>query len=439
MVLSAVEIAVRDLVTFARTNSPFYRRHYENVPENVNDLAQIPIVDHTSFWAANTNSPSQNQVITSSFVDGAIFRTGGTTGIPKASYSTREEVRQGAQNMAMCLVRAGLLPGDRVANLLYGGDLYKGFVELSLALMEVTVPNVHLSIGVAPLESQVWTLREYSPTMLVAMPTIMCRLGEYLIKQNEPMASVRVLLFVGELLHKEQKAMLRKAFPSARIGPLCYVSVDGGIMGLPATPPDDGDESTAMYTVNRPSMIIELVTDTDQPITKEGERGSVVLTDLFRRLTPVIRYPMGDVAEWIDYDSRTFRLWGRGNVGVRVGPNSYDMTNLRTVVTNVLKSDAIHGFQVVLRRANSKDEMVFRIASHPQNPEQMSKEVKEEMDKVNQEWAEEVRDGFINPLVIEWVSVHDLLYNARSGKLREVVDLRTEASSVSSASDKAKL
>lgn len=35
-------------------------------------------------------------------------------------------------------------------------------------------------------------------------------------------------------------------------------------------------------------------------ITKEGVRGNVAIINLTRRLMPVIRYPMGDAAEWTE-------------------------------------------------------------------------------------------------------------------------------------------
>ena len=56
-------------------------------------------------------------------------------------------------------------------------------------------------------------------------------------------------------------------------------------------------------------------------------------------------------------------------MGIKGGPASYDMISLRVIVLNVLENDALTGFQVLLRRKNAKDEMVFRIASQPQNRE----------------------------------------------------------------------
>ncbi len=46
------------------------------------------------------------------------------------------------------------------------------------------------------------------------------------------------------------------------------------------------------------------------------------------------------------------------------------------------------------------------------------------MGKVLDYWDGEVKDGLFHPLGVEWVSVQDLVYNPRSGKLREIVDLR---------------
>ena len=131
----------------------------------------------------------------------------------------------------------------------------------------------------------------FSATVLVCMPTV-CRLAEYLIEQNEPSNSVRLILYIGELLHNGQKKLLRKGFPSARIGPIQYGSVDGGLIGFPDSLTTDNDDNATIYAVNTQDVIMELVTDDGEPITEEGVRGNKVITNLVRRLMPIIRYPM---------------------------------------------------------------------------------------------------------------------------------------------------
>ena len=73
---------------------------------------------------------------------------------------------------------------------------------------------------------------------------------------------------------------------------------------MPDVQPGGIDQEPTCYTVNTSSMIMELVTDIGDVITAEGVKGNVVITNLSRRLMPVIRYPMGDAAEWVDYSSR---------------------------------------------------------------------------------------------------------------------------------------
>jgi phenylacetate-CoA ligase len=122
---------------------------------------------------------------------------------------------------------------------------------------------------------------------------------------------------------------------------------------------------------------------------------------------------------------------GREGVGVRVGSNSYDMTNLRDVVSSVLDGGALHGFQVLLRRSDSKDEMVFRIPARPESPGGAARALRDAMDTINEEWADEVRGGLIDPLLVGWIKVQDLHTHERTGKLREIVDLRYQALSES--------
>ena len=311
--------------------------------------------------------------------------------------------------------------------MLYGGDLYKGFLDLSFGLIDVPIANVHLSIGGASsFENQSWTLHELSATVVVAMPTVARRLGEYLVQNGRKLEKIRLLLYVGEHFPVEQRAYLRAAFPHAQIKPLFFGSVDAGIVGMPVNLPGQMDDKFATYTVNVPNVIMEIVSSAGEVITEEGNRGQIVVTNFMRRLMPIIRYPMGDLAEWVNYGERQFQFVGREAVGARVGMVSYDLTDLRTVVSNVLKDEAVNGFQVLVRQTNSRDEMVFRIASKPPNPEEIAEALRKEMDRIHGVWAEEVREGNTNPLVVEWVSVHDLHFHARTGKLREIVDLRYE-------------
>ena len=72
--------------------------------------------------------------------------------------------------------------------------------------------------------------------------------------------------------------------------------------------------------------IIELVDeDTGELIREPGRPGKVILTNLTRLLMPVIRYPAGDRAMWVEPEAspcRKFALLGRSEEAARVGPVS---------------------------------------------------------------------------------------------------------------------
>lgn len=95
---------------------------------------------------------------------------------------------------------------------------------------------------------------------------------------------------------------------------------------------------------------MESITGTGNLVTEEGVKENVVITNLNRRLMPIIHYPMGDPAERIDYSLRKFRLCGRGAVG---------RVSLKGIISSSFKNEKVNGFQVLLRRAQGMDEMFF--------------------------------------------------------------------------------
>ena len=229
---------------------------------------------------------------------------------------------------------------------------------------------------------------------------------------------------LGSFCTNIRRISSKRPFLVHESGPIQYGSVDGGYIAKPDSFLDDDAEVNTIYTVHTPTMITEIITDEDCTIKEDRTRGNVVMTNWVRRLMPVIRYPMGDVAEWTEYSSRNFRLCGRGMVAFRLGPSSYELTTLKMVVSNVMTSDTLNGFQVIIRRDDGADQMIFRIASQPKNRDRLAKRLEEELGRIKANWTQEVQEGFYKALAVELVSVQDLNIHSRTGKLREIVDLR---------------
>jgi phenylacetate-CoA ligase len=151
-----------------------------------------------------------------------------------------------------------------------------------------------------------------------------------------------------------------------------------------------------------------------------------VITDLTRRLQPVIPYSMGDVGEWVDYKEEIFRPRGRDSVGVKIG-TTMELTMLRAAVAKTLGDKALGLFQVVVRRTDVKNEMIFRLVKdqdEPEDHEAVAKELQRNMEEIRPQFKKHVADGIVQPLRVEWVTVKELHFNARTGKLKDTIDER---------------
>ncbi|MFE6834932.1 phenylacetate--CoA ligase family protein [Streptomyces sp. NPDC057705] len=415
-----------DLIRFARHNSPFYRDLYASLPPHADHLTDLPVVDQQEFWAANTLHDSR--VLTGPLSEATVYKTGGTTGSPKFSVYTRDEWRTFVTSFGQGLVDTGLRPGHRVADLFYAGELYASFLFVLDSLAHAPVDNVRLPIGGgAPPETTIPTLRDLAAQVLAGTPTTLCRLAEQVVSTGVRLDSVELLLFGGEALFDDQRRLLATAFPRAEARSVGYASVDAGLLGRPVPGPD-----ARVHRAFTPYSVVEILDDsTDEPVTEPGRPGRVVVTSLFRRLMPIIRYPAGDRAEWTGTGPGHFRILGRAEEGVRVGPVSLYTQDAQDAVTAADTAGQVVGMQLVVRRWDGRDGLVLRLATAPGDPghgrEQLAGAVVAELEAVRPLYPESVRAGFVHPLSVEWARHRDLAVNPRSGKLVRVLDERPTA------------
>ncbi|MFB6805617.1 phenylacetate--CoA ligase family protein [Streptomyces sp. NPDC056387] len=415
-----------DLVRFARDRSPFYADLYADLPPHVSRITDVPVVDQNEFWAANTLH--DNRVLTAPLGEAVVFKTGGTTGTPRFSCYTREEWREFVTAFGSGMVDAGLRPGHRVADLFYAGELYASFLFILDSLAHAPVANVRLPIGggAAPA-STVATLEDFGAHVVAGTPTTLCRLAEHLTSTGRRMPGVEFLFFGGEALFADQRRLLSAAFPQATPRSLGYASVDGGLLGRPVPGPDP-----RTHRPFAPHTVVEILDETTgEPIREPGRPGRVVVTQLFRSLMPVIRYPAGDRAEWTGTEGGPFRILGRAEEGVRVGPVSLYWQDATDAVAEADTEGRVTGMQLVVRRWEGRDGLVLRLATAPgQDPaglDLLAKGLVTGLNTARPLYPDSVAAGFVHPLGVEWVRHRDLVVNSRSGKLVRVVDERPTA------------
>lgn len=327
------------------------------------------------------------------------------------------------------LAAAGLSSGDRVANLFYAGELYSSFIFTMTSLQESLIPTVQLPIGgtVSP-DYVIHTMHELRANVVAGPPTSLYRLAQAVTNTVGSLPNVRLCLFAGEAFYGDQLASMSIAFPRAKVRSMGYASVDAGIMaGTVAGEPDQ-----RVHEVFTPDRVIELLDgETAAPIEQPGVPGRVVVTDLTRRLMPVIRFPTGDMAEWVDFDRRRFRLLGRSNESARVGPVTIYLEDLQTILERADQQRLALGAQVVLRHRDGMDELVLRLAGPSVPADQatlmgLEHSLTSLLEAARPAFLDHVNLGRIHPLAVEWVARDELTVNQRTGKLVRMVDQRID-------------
>jgi phenylacetate-CoA ligase len=417
--------ALTDLVDFVRARSPFYRELYRGLPRRVERLSQLPIVDQKKYWSANARSSSR--VLTGPARDGIVLRSGGTTGKPKFSVFSRDEWNEFTRDFARKLALGGLKDGDRVANLFYSGALYGSFLFTHKVLEECPVRTLQLPItGNAPCPEIVSLLSEYRASVVAALPTTLITMAERVLKGKLLLPRVRLVLFAGEPVQEDQRKMIRRAFPKAVIRSIGYASNDAGPLGyadLRCAPNE--------FRCYDGHSIYEIVDEkTGEPISEPGRAGVAVVTDLTRRLMPVIRYPVGDRALWREpqgVPNRRFLLLGRSEESARVASLSVGYDE----IGKVLK--AFHGrlgharFQLVMEHRGGKDGLALRVAARiPEGRRAaLARDLIAALYRSQSMLRRFVDEKKIHPVRLEWESAGGLEINPRTGKLRRIVDSRS--------------
>lgn len=412
--------SLKEIVEHAKKDSPFYRELYKNI--DFTTLASLPIAEQSEFW--------KSDVLTNSKRDGIVFKSGGSTGAPKYSYFTSLEWLSFTEAFGKGMAQGILSDYDRVANLFYVGDLYASFLFIKDSLQWIPVEEKKLLqfpiAGATDPTLILKTLEEFSINAIVGVPSAILTLLEFYDRDRKKFPTIKLekILFGGEALYPDQYLALKRIFPEIQISSIGYASVDGGLLGYSDTSCADGE-----HRVFDGSNIIEIIDpDTHEVIVEKNRVGKVLLTNLTRKLMPIIRYPAGDLAMWVedaDLPNRKFKLQGRSDEAARLGTISVYFEDTRTMVMNTLKEVRGIQFQMQLNHFNHKDELVFKIAGLGLVPD--SKIVDRIIEAfINEKpvYKDVLAKKLIHPLKIEITEMNQLEANGRTGKLKRVIDNR---------------
>lgn len=413
-----------ELLAFVRARSPFYRDYWAQVPPTSASLSDYPVLDSRRFWAANT--VQGNQVLTAPLDSGITFKSGGTTGQPKYSVFTNAEWQAFTERSGARL-RVLLRAGDRVGNLFYAGKLYASFL-FSQRVIEAAGLGVGYPIAGDDLHEALAIWRQFDLNVLAGVPTTLMKLLELLTPEDRERLSLRLILFAGEPMFADQIARVQALFPDCVVRSISVAGVDYGELGW-----TEPDAEPGVHRSYDESTVLEIIDEgSGAPIDATGVPGRLVVTNLLRRLMPIVRYPVGDRGEWVDppgTPERRFRLLGRTEEGARVGPMTLYVDDIRQALTTLQAQGVLQGFkdfQLLISHHGERDECCLRLAlAEPASLGELgAAQIARALYAARPMFSDLLEQGVVHPLRVQAVTLDGLQTNARSGKLLRVLDQR---------------
>jgi len=277
----------------------------------------------------------------------AVFETTGTSGSPKRTFFSYEELDFIARYEGAAFYDNGMRPGDRVVCTFDAGYWISSWVTF-LACKQL---GVFCSAIGKPHPRDVYArLKQDRHNIIVADPTWLVSLSE--IAEKEGIVPLKVIFAAGDRMTDVYRNFVQDVWKAPVI--LGYGSTEmGGGLGMECSRRDG-------YHVDEFNFLLEILNP------DEDGYGELVMTTLSRRTMPIIRYRVSDITRFIDEPCpcgatirRIARIKGRRDEMVVMGAGNMHPEIFEKVLHDV---EGISGrWQVAVCQEGTRDVLEFRM------------------------------------------------------------------------------
>ncbi len=303
-------LRLAEAVAFARANSPYFRKLYDGLPENVSDVEILPVTDkptlmeHFDEWVTDpaiTRAETDEFIADSARVGEAflgkylVATTSGSSGRPGVFLMSRDEMhtasavaggemnRQLIRRLVRSAVIVRLLRGRRrIASVIPTGGHFAMYSVWKSGSDGTETKRRAIHAG-DPLPDIVDALNEFRPAGLVG-----CAGTVYMLANEKEAGRLKIdpgfIQLLGEGLPEDQFTKVESAFGAVTVD--TYACTEAPGLSHSCT--------EGWHHVHTDSVIFEPVDSLHRP-TPPGERShAVLLTVLYRRTQPILRYELAD-------------------------------------------------------------------------------------------------------------------------------------------------
>ena len=290
-------LRLKETISYAYLHSPFYKRYYKKAgvtPADIQTLADIekfPIVSKTMLRAALAD----RSIFTEPIPPKGTIResTTGSTGNPVELFFDRHSYHERSVNGKRALWLMGALPYKRFALIWRKKKLSLGQQLRSRLGLFKLIPVIDVleasatALGTAELSRLVSDLISFKPQVIRGYTSALWIIAQHVKKHGLTLHPESVITSAEYLPPNWQKEM--EAIFDCPVYNL-YGGSEAAPIAISAT--DNGE-----LIVFEDFYHIEVVNDEGKK-TAPGIPGRVLVTDYANRYMPLIRYEIGDIADW---------------------------------------------------------------------------------------------------------------------------------------------
>ena len=320
---------LRELVDYARENSPYYRELYRDVPENW-QLSDLPPTDKRTLMARWDDWVCDRSLTLSDaerFMEDLnnvgvkwrgkylIYTTSGSTGNPLTAVcdATANNVMGGISAVRSIArkedLRALMKRGNRSIGIFADGGFYLGNTSIRSRLKSMPWKKKQMAVSSAlyPLDVIVEQLNAFQPAMIGGYPSHL----ELLIDEAEAgrlRISPVLIMTGGEYLSDSLRRRLSETFRCTV--QTSYSCTEGGTVACECP--------HRHFHVNDDWLIVEPVDAEGNPVPDGVRSDKLLLTNLYNYTQPFLRYeitdrvilhrepcPCGNPSPWLELEGRT--------------------------------------------------------------------------------------------------------------------------------------
>lgn len=411
--------ALRNLIRISKKSEFYQHRFSEKEIKSVGDLKSIPILTRDE-WEKYM-IPRTDQLQTRESYGGYVTRSGGSSGVPKFSYFDKGDWSQMIKSAERIFRAGGFRFSDRLANFMMAGDLYGSFISFNHINYELGMKNFCFAGQMNP-KIFVDLVHSFNINALQGVPpTLMKMLRE--AKNLDKNLKIEKFMYAGQPLSHTDREWLVNSLGVERIVSIIGTT-EANHIGYQCE-----YQSDAIHHLAEDYNYIEIVDDQGDEI-KEGEIGKLIITSLHKHNYPVIRFSIGDVARLISGVCPCGRLdrvidyKGRWDDMVSVGFMNLKFSDLKLAFSDL----PITEMQIIISFKHHDELIHFKIESPEFNSKDLLNLIHSNLfEKVN-DWKECYEKGYFK-YNVEILPVGGIERNLRTGKVKQVIDLRNREKS----------